>query len=121
MNYESLSRVESKAKPGVAFVIAKMSFGRRIELIRRIRELALKCEFLNAGESPKEKLQGALLSAEIDRLYVNWGLLELIGLEVDGVGATPELLVSAGPEEVFREALSAIKAECGLTEDERKN
>ena len=78
-------------------------------------------EFLNAGESVEEKLQAALLSAEIDQLYVNWGLLELIGLEVDGVGATPEMLASAGPEDLFREALSAIKAECGLTEDERKN
>ena len=121
MNYESSSRVESKVRPGVAFVIAKMSFGRRIELIRRIRELALKCEFLNAGEAAEEKLQGALLSAEIDRLYVTWGLLELIGLEVDGIGATPERLASDGPEDVFREALSAIKAECGLTENERKN
>ena len=121
MNYESSTRIDSSVKPGVAFVIAKMSYGRRIELIRRIRELALKREFLNAGESVVEKLQGALLSAEIDQLYVNWGLLELIGLEVDGVGATPEMLASAGPEDLFREALSAIKAECGLTEDERKN
>jgi hypothetical protein len=121
MNYESSSRIESNLRPGVIFVVAKMSFGRRIELIRRIRELTLKCEFLNAGESVEEKLHGALLSAEIDRLYVDWGLLELIGLEVDGVGATPELLASTGPEDVFREALSAIKASCGLTEDERKN
>ena len=121
MNYESSNRVESKLRPGVAFAIAKMSFGRRFELIRRIRELALKCEFMNAGESVDEKLQGALLSAEIDRLYMSWGLLELTGLEIDGVGATPELLASAGPEDLFREALSAIKAECGLTEDERKN
>jgi hypothetical protein len=45
----------------------------------------------------------------------------LIGLEVDGVAATPELLASAGPEDLFREVVSAIKAECGLSETERKN
>jgi len=93
-------------------------------LIRGIRELSLKCEFLNAGASSVEKLEAALLAllaAEIDRLYVSWGLQELIGLEVDGVAATPELLASRGPEDLFREAVSVIKAECGLSEEERKN
>jgi hypothetical protein len=30
-------------------------------------------------------------------------------------------LAEAGPEDVFREAVAAVKAECGLTEAERKN
>jgi len=92
-----------------------------MELIRGIRDLSLKSEFLNAGESPVEKLEAALLAGEIDRLYVSWGLQDLIGLEVDGVAATPELLASRGPEDLFREAVSLIKAECGLSEEERKN
>jgi len=121
MNYESCVRIDSKVMPGVAFVVAKMSLLRRMELIRRIRELSLKSEFLAAGEAPEEKLQAALFSAEIDRLYVTWGLKELTGLEVDGVAATPELLVTKGPEDLFREIVAAVKAECGLTEPERKN
>jgi hypothetical protein len=121
MNYDSCARVDSKVRPGVAFIISKMSFVRRMELIRGIRELSLKCEFLNAGESSVEKLEAALLAAEIDRLYVSWGLQDLTGLEVDGVAATPELLASRGPEDLFREAVSVIKAECGLSEEERKN
>lgn len=121
MTYESSVRIDSKARPGVAFVIAKMSFGRRMELVRCIRELTVRCEFFKAGESTEEKLDAALLSAEIDREYLKWGLREVIGLEVDGVTATPDLLASAGPEDLFREAVSAIKAECGLTESERKN
>jgi hypothetical protein len=121
MNYESYIRIDSKVIPGVAFVIGKMSLMRRMDLIRRIREMSLKCEFLNAGESAEEKLQAALFSAEIDRLYVTWGLQEVIGLEVDGVAATPDLLVSRGPEDLFREVVAAVKAECGLSEPERKN
>jgi hypothetical protein len=121
MTYESSARVDSRARPGVTFVIARMSFGRRMELVRRIRELTARCEFLNAGQSTEGKLDAALLSADIDREYVAWGLRELIGLEVDGVAATPELLASAGPEDLFREVVSAIKAECGLNEAERKN
>jgi hypothetical protein len=98
-----------------------MSFERRMDLIRRIRELSLKCEFHEAGESAEDKLQSALLSGEIDRLYVNWGLRQLVGLEVDGAPATPDLLACAGPEDLFREAVTAIKSECGLSEAERKN
>jgi hypothetical protein len=92
-----------------------------MDLIRRIRELSLKFDFLKAGESTEEKLEGALVSAEIDRLYVNWGVQALTGLEIDGVQATPDLLATAGPEELFREAVAAVKAECGLSETERKN
>jgi hypothetical protein len=121
MNHESHTRVESKIAPGVVFVVAKISFARRMDLVRRIRELSLKFDFLKAGESTENKLEAALLSAEIDRLYVNWGLKELRGLEVDGMKATPELLASAGPEDLFREAVTAVKAECGLSEAERKN
>ena len=99
----------------------KMSFGRRIELTRRIRELADGVEFLGAGESAKEKLDASLLTAEIERAYVLWGLTEVGGLELDGTPATPESLVSRGPEELFREAVEAVKAECGLSEEERKN
>jgi hypothetical protein len=98
-----------------------MSFGRRVELTRRIRELAERVEFLIAGETAKEKLDATLLSAEIDRTYVLWGLRGIEGLELDGIPSTPESLVSDGPEDLVREALSAIKAECGLSDDEIKN
>jgi hypothetical protein len=104
----------------VTFVLAKMSFGRRVELTRRLREIAQRVEFLEAG-SAREKIDAALLNSEIDRLYVLWGLREVRGLELDGEPGTPESLAAIGPEELFREALAAVKAECGLTEAERKN
>ena len=62
-----------------------------------------------------------LLRAEIDRVYVAWGLVAVSGLVVDGREAGPELLAEAGPEELFREALAAVRAEAGLSEAERKN
>ena len=121
MTYESDQMVESKTVPGVRFRIAKMSFGRRIELTRRIRELAQKLQFLEAGGSLQERMDTALLCAEIDRLYMQWGLKEVNGLELDGVSATPELLIENGPEELLHEILGAVKGQCGLTETERKN
>src|ERR1700720_4792817 len=120
MNYESWLERKSSTTPGVTFVLAKMSFGRRIELMRRLREIAQKVEFLEAGDA-REKIEAALLTSEIDRLYVMWGLKEGRGLELDGDPATPELLAAAGPEDLSRGAVAAVKTECGLTETERKN
>jgi len=43
------------------------------------------------------------------------------GLVIDGRKADPAALVERGPEELCREALAAIRAETGLSEEERKN
>jgi len=121
MEYTSYEVIDSKLVPGVTYTITKMSFGRRVELTRRIRELGLRKEFLGAGDSPDEKMEAALLASEIDRLYLAWGLKEVAGLELDGTPATPEALAASGPERLFREALEAVKQQCGLSEAERKN
>jgi len=89
--------------------------------MRQVRELARRMEFLEAGQEPGEKMEAAIVQAEIDRVYLMWGLAEVSGLEVDGAPATPALLVERGPEVLFREALALIKAEAGLSETERKN
>ena len=121
MTYESVRTVESRVARGVAFTLAKMSFGRRVELMRRVRELARRMEFLEAGQAPGDKMDAALLQTEIDRVFLTWGLRGVSGLELDGSDATPELLAEAGPEDLFREAVAAVRAETGLTEAERKN
>jgi len=121
MNYESVSVVESRVAPGVRFRVARMSFGRRVDLMRRVRELARRMEFLEAGQGAGEKMDAALVAAEIERLFLEWGLLSIEGLELDGTEATAETLAACGPEELCREALAAIRAETGLNEEERKN
>lgn len=120
MNYETEARIAAQTIPGVTFTIRRASFGRRMELLRRLRDVAGKAECLAAGES-REKLEAALLTSEIDELYLRWGLIRIEGLELDGEPATPERLIEAGPEELCREALAAIKREYGLSEEERKN
>jgi hypothetical protein len=66
-------------------------------------------------------MDAALLEAEINRLYLTWGLRAVSGLTLDGIDATPDLLAESGPEDLFREALAAVRAQTGLTEAERKN
>src|SRR5215469_2077219 len=107
MEYTSYEIAESSLAPGVTYTVAKMSFGRRVELTRRIRELGLRREYLEAGEKSNEKMAAALAAAEIDRITLLWGLIEISGLDLDGEAATPESLAACGPEELFREALAA--------------
>ena len=119
--YESVAWFEAEAAPGVRYAIARISFGRRIELARRIREIGRKLEFLEAGSDVREKLEAAVVAAEIDRAYLEWGLATIEGLRIDDETATPATLIDKGPMELAGEILARVKAECGLTEDERKN
>jgi hypothetical protein len=98
-----------------------MSFGRRVELTRLVRELGAEMEFREAGSELVDKIEARLLSARINRLYLEWGLVEVFGLDLDGSPATPSTLIEVGPEDLCTEILDAIKFECGLSEEERKN
>ena len=119
--YESTVWFESEARAGVRLGIVRVSFGRRIELARRIREIGRRAEYLEASSEPRDKLEATVLAAEIDRAYLDWGLIGVEGVEIDGAAATPKTLIEAGPVEIAAEALARIKGECGLTDDERKN
>jgi len=121
MNYESRLTIESGTYPEVSYTIRRMSFGRRIELTSRIREYGGRMRRLDAGEDLSERVEAALLSHEVEKLYLEWGLEEVRGIEIDGQAATPELLIEAGPEALVREIVARIQAECRLSEDERKN
>src|SRR5690606_24466428 len=79
--------------------------------------------FLEAatGADVVAEADAALLGAEIDKIYLLWGLERVEGLEIDGLQATPESLIERGPEALVREALRAVRCEVGLKESERKN
>jgi len=119
--YESSVWFDAETAAGVKFRVARISVARRIELARRMREIGRNVEFLEAGQDPREKLEAAVLAAEIDRVYLEWGLEEMQGLSIDGEAATPAALIDKGPLELAKEILARIKRECGLSEDQRKN
>ncbi len=119
--WQSNKTFASETIPGVEFVIARMTFGRRLELMKRVRDLAARLEYFDAGREEKNRIEASLLGAQLDRLYIQWGLEEIRSLELDGEAATPQLLIDKGPEDLFQEILAAIKSECGLNEQERKN
>src|SRR4051794_14523778 len=121
MQYESTTTISSDVIDGVRFTIARMTFGRRIELMRLVRQLAAKVEFARAGEKAEDAIAASLIGAEVDELYLRWGFKAVQGLEIDGREADVESLIASGPEPLCREIITAIKRECSLTEEERKN
>lgn len=121
-NYTSTSEVQSSAIPGVRFYLRRISFGRRLELGRALRDHLETIESLAlTGDSPARKAQTALLSAELDAIHIRWGLAAIEGLEIDGAPATADSLIESGPEELIKEILEAIRHETGLDAEERKN
>jgi hypothetical protein len=121
MKYISRVHKQSACVPGVEFTISRLSLARRIELGQRIREVGLKHDFLAAGRSVIDQIDAGLVQRRIDRAYLEWGLIGIQGLQIDGVDATPEALIEAGPEELIHEILTAIRAELKLSEEETKN
>ena len=47
--------------------------------MRQVRDLAARLEYFEAGRDAKNGMEASLLGAEIDRLYILWGLEEIRG------------------------------------------
>ncbi len=122
MEYQSSVWKDSAQAKGVRYRIRCMSFGRRIELMKRVGDSLARLEFLQAGEPTAESTaEATLLGGAIDREFVEWGLKEVEGLVIDDKAATPAELIESGPESLVQEALQAVRSAVGLSEQERKN
>ena len=121
MDYPSFVTHQSQVAPGVSYELARLSFGRRLELMAQVREMSQRREFLAAGDEPREYMQVAEMSLSIERLYFRWGLRAVYGLNIDGQPATPEALWEHGPAALTNEILLAIHQEIEFTEEKQKN
>ena len=118
--FESLRWMESKSIPRVRYAVRRPSLAQRIELTRRLHELTLSHEFLANGNE-LHQLEMALAELLVQKLFVEWGLAQVDGLDIDGAPATVDSLIEKGPEEFVAEIAAQVRHECGLREDERKN
>jgi hypothetical protein len=121
MNYQSTVKRESETCPGVRFEILRPSLGKRAEITARVRQLLAELEYRAAGQTMEDRLAAAELESRIDALYIDWGLVRVENLRIDGEECTARLLIDKGPEELAREIAAAIRSECGLSGEERKN
>lgn len=118
--FESLSWMESGTMPRVRYAIRQPSLAQRIELTKRLHELTLKHEFLAKGDE-LHHLELALADLLVQKLFVEWGLARVDGLDIDGSPATVDSLIEKGPERLVAEIAARVRHECGLTDEERKN
>jgi hypothetical protein len=119
-NYAGLFWSESETIRGVRYAVRRVSLLQRIELTKKARELSLRHDFLKAGDAT-DQLEASLADLLIRRLYLEWGLAEITGLEIDEQPATVEILINKGPEELANEIVATIRGQLGLSEEERKN
>ena len=120
VRHESVEWRDSNVLSGVRFGIRRVSLNDRIELTERARDLCRQYEFLRAGDAG-DQLESSLSDLLVRKLYLEWGLAEIDGLEIDGKPANLDNLIKNGPEALSNEIIVAIQAQLGLTEDERKN
>jgi hypothetical protein len=120
VGYSSLLWHDSEVAPGVRYATRRVSLSQRIELTKRVRELALGHEFLKAGDTA-EQLEATVADLLVRKLYLEWGLAAIEGLTIDGQTGTIETLVDKGPEALSYEIVAAIRAELEISEEERKN
>lgn len=112
---------DSERVPGVRFKTVKMTLARRRDLTSRVRTMLNKSRYHAVSGDAEEQMDAALLAVDTDRILLDWGLLEVEGLTIDGEPASVRRLIESGPEELCREAAEHIRRDCQLTEQERKN
>lgn len=117
---ESVRWIDSKEFPGVRFSVREPSLGNRIELTQKLHDLTVRNEFL-AGGRELQQLELVLAELMVQKALIEWGLAAIEGLKIDGDCPTTARLIEAGPEKLVAEIAEAIRARCGLTEEERKN
>ena len=120
-HYSSTTVRDSAVYPGVRFTIVRPSLARRAEITSRVRRLLSELEYRAAGQGIEDQLAAAELESRIDREYIEWGLVRVENLRIDGQDCDARMLAERGPEPLAREIAQAIRRECRLGEEERKN
>ncbi len=130
LDYSSTYTIDSKECPGVKVTLRKMTEGVSIALQRslapameklaQIHEDVEDAKAMGEAESLKRLLeigerQGMILRGDINPAWFRQGFVSCEGLTIDGKAATAELILNAGPRELYREILDAIQDEANAT------
>jgi len=136
MNLETKVTHESKALPGVTFIIRRMNQIQRarrdakiIDARVRISELTDQLKGIPEDGTATEKLQRAKLDAQIGieivtaikPAYVRAGLVSVDGLTIDSQPVKPEDLIESGQDDLLDEVYEACVGASGLSADQSKN
>ncbi|MBV6430872.1 MAG: hypothetical protein IANPNBLG_00992 [Bryobacteraceae bacterium] len=120
-HYSSTLQHESRSIPGVTFTLERLSFGKRLELLRRVHALAGKLEFCAASETVASQFEAAILEKSIQQIYLECCLVQVQGLLIDGEAASVDILLQRGPGSLVEEIATTIQGQMTLSAEERKN
>ncbi|MCZ2155381.1 MAG: hypothetical protein LC114_16010 [Bryobacterales bacterium] len=121
MHYSSTVQHDSRTTPGVKFTLWRLSFGKRLELLRRVHSLAGTHEFCTASQTVESQYEAAILEKAMQQIYLECTLVQVEGLLIDGEPASTDTLLHRGPENLVEEIISAIHHYMGLSAEEQKN
>lgn len=121
MNYSSTFTYRSRVCAGVEMELKRISFARRSELIAELSPMVAKLEFLAASDKNEDRTASALLRRQISQYLLEWGVVRVVGLEIDGVAASKKDLIESGPEGLVQEAVEELQRQLALSEQEKKN
>src|SRR6185312_8950064 len=110
--FESARWIESEQIRGVRFSVREPSLGNRIDLTRKLHDLTARNEFL-AGGRELEQLELVLADLLVQKALIEWGLIAIEGLRIDGAIPTTDRLIETGPEKLVAEIAAVIRAKCG--------
>ncbi len=120
LHYSSEEWHNSVTCNGVRFATARLSLGSRLSLTERLRDLLTRYEFLRAGDL-LDQTEADLADLLVRRLYLEWGLVAIEGLVINGSAATVQSLIDLGPEALGNEIVEVIRESLELSVLERKN
>lgn len=112
---------ESRVCPGVKVTLKRVSFWRRSELMKRLAPILAKARAIASTNEAEDLSSSGILRREILHILLEWGIVEVSGLRIDGAQATKETLLRDGPEELALEIFNELQRQLSLNETERKN
>lgn len=83
--------------------------------------MAARIRALTASARTEDAVAAAVLRREISKRVLEWGVVDISGLEINGAPATKQTLLEEGPEELSIEILEELQQRLSLNEQERKN
>lgn len=142
--FEPTYREESVARPGVTFILNRMTEDRKIDLLKKlaasskklreiIQESARIASTVKEGSSQEDKdlvqIQQMALRDDITLIdleetnpaYIRWGLAGVEGLRLAGGTEGNLSNLNSWPSELTAEARQFVEDSVKLTEQERKN
>lgn len=117
MHQQPVVTYKSAVLEGAVITVKRLTFQSRLELLKDLRPLLQKLEFLSADPKSAGGIERAIIEKEVEAHLLKWGVVSISNSEV----MTTEDLLDNAPVELADELVAFIIRQFGLTIAEQKN